>query len=48
MTKVVKVPRGTARKIRRAAGDFIPVNKEASVIEAPDGRYAKSVKKSGK
>lgn len=42
MTKVIKVPRGTARKIRRAAGDFSPVNKEASLIEALHGKYAKS------
>lgn len=45
MTIKVKVPRGTARKIRRAAGNYKPVNPAASLKEAPEGNYARSVGK---
>lgn len=36
-------PRGTVRAKRRFNGDYSPVNKEASLQQAPDGRYAKSL-----
>jgi hypothetical protein len=42
MTTKVKVPRGTARKLRRAAGDFAPVNPTASLEQAPEGKYARA------
>ncbi len=42
MTTKVKVPRGTARKIRRAAGNYVPVNQAASLEQAPEGRFARA------
>lgn len=41
MTTKVKVPRGTARKLRRATGNYKPVNKAASLEQAPTGRFAR-------
>ena len=41
MTTKVKVPRGTARKLRRAAGNYKPVNPLASMEQAPTGRFAR-------
>jgi hypothetical protein len=32
----------TARAIRRAAGDYNPVNKAESLKQAPTGRFARS------
>ncbi len=37
------VARGTARAQRRAAGDFKPVNEAASLAQAPQGRFARSL-----
>jgi hypothetical protein len=39
------VVHGKARAARRAAGDFDPVNKAASLEQAPEGRFARSVVK---
>jgi hypothetical protein len=36
-----KVPRGTARKLRRAAGNYTPVNAAASLQQAPTSRFAR-------
>lgn len=41
----VKTPRGTARKIRRATGNYKPVNPAASLKEAPEGRFARESSK---
>lgn len=38
----MKVPRGTARAKRRAAGNYTPVNIEASLAQAPNSRYSRS------
>lgn len=39
--KAPKIPRGTARKTRRAAGNYKPVNPAASLKEAPTARFAR-------
>ena len=41
MTTKVKVPRGTARKLRRATGNYKPVNPKASLEQAPESRFAR-------
>lgn len=39
----LKVKRGTARALRRANGNYTPVNKQASLDQAPTGRFARQV-----
>ena len=42
MTTKVKTARGTARKLRRATGNYVPVNPVASLEQAPEGRFARA------
>lgn len=37
--------RGSARAVRRAAGDYAPVNKVASLQQAPDSKFARKLTK---
>lgn len=41
MSTKQKTPRGTARKLRRATGNYKPVNPAASLEQHPTARFAR-------
>jgi len=46
--RLLKSPRGKTRAARRAQGNYDPVNTEASLAQAPEGRYARNLGKHSK